>query len=157
MVYEEDMTWLHVDTNIILMMLLKIPLTSLLCTLVREIIISILNQGQFSNTLFDNCMQRSPAHGLHGKPNLTSDIKGKFLSQRRSFVFLLPLINIDIKHLNPFHPYISMHILHTVLYTFLQFWKGELLQQSRASLVSDQVLYSHDQNVLFRGDIMRRN
>lgn len=58
------MTWLHVDTNIILMMLLKIPLTSLLCTLVREIIISILNQGQFSNTLFDNCMQRSPAHGL---------------------------------------------------------------------------------------------
>ena len=64
MVYEEDMTWLHVDTNIILMMLLKIPLTSLLCTLVREIIISILNQGQFSNTLFDNRMQRSPAHGL---------------------------------------------------------------------------------------------
>ena len=64
MVYAEDMTWLHVDTNIILMMLLKIPLTSLLCTLVREIIISILNQGQFSNTLFNNCMQRSPAHGL---------------------------------------------------------------------------------------------
>ena len=64
MVYEEDMTWLHVDTNIILMMLFKIPLTSLLCTLVREIIISILNQGQFSNTLFNNCMQRSPAHGL---------------------------------------------------------------------------------------------
>lgn len=65
MVYAEDMTWLHVDTNIILMMLLKIPLTSLLCSLVREIIISILlNQGQFSNTLFNNCMQRSPAHGL---------------------------------------------------------------------------------------------
>ena len=64
MVYEEDTTWLHLDTNIILMMLLKIPLTSLLCTLVSEIIISILNQGQFSNTLFDNCMQRSPAHGL---------------------------------------------------------------------------------------------
>ena len=65
MVYEEDTTWLHVDTNIILMMLLKIPLTSLLCSLVREIIISLLlNQGQFSNTLFDNCIQRSPAHGL---------------------------------------------------------------------------------------------
>ena len=64
MVYAEDMTWLHVDTNIILMMLLKIPLTSLLCTLVSEIIISILNQGQFSNTLFNNCMQRSPVHGL---------------------------------------------------------------------------------------------
>lgn len=65
MVYEEDMTWLHVDTNIILMMLLKIPLTSLLCSLAREIIISILlNQGQFSNTLFNNCMQRSPAYGL---------------------------------------------------------------------------------------------
>ena len=67
MVYEEDATWLHVDTNIILMMLLKIPLTSLLCTLVSEIIISILNQGQFSNTLFDNCMQRSPAHGLNSR------------------------------------------------------------------------------------------
>ena len=65
MVYAEDMTWLHVDTNIILMMLFKIPLTSLLCSLAREIIISILlNQGQFSNTLFNNCMQRSPAHGL---------------------------------------------------------------------------------------------
>ena len=39
----------------------------------------------------------------------------------------------------------------------LKRWQGEFVQQSRASLVGDHVLYSLDLNVLFRGDIVRRN
>ena len=31
------------------------------------------------------------------------------------------------------------------------------MKQSRASLVGDHLLYSHDLNVLFMGDIVRRN
>ena len=40
---------------------------------------------------------------------------------------------------------------------FVGFWQGEFVQQLRASLVGDQLLYSHDLNVWFRGDIVRRN
>ena len=40
---------------------------------------------------------------------------------------------------------------------FLGFWQGEFVQQLRASLVGDHLLYSHDLNVWFRGDIVRRN
>ena len=66
---------------------------------------------------------------------------------------------------NPLHPNISMHILHTVLYTFQRGWQGEIVQQSRAALVGDHLLYSHnfhflyscDLNVWFKDDIVRRN
>ena len=40
---------------------------------------------------------------------------------------------------------------------FLGFWQGEFVQQSKASLVGDHLLYSHDLNVWFRGDVVRRN
>ena len=36
-------------------------------------------------------------------------------------------------------------------------WQGEVLYQSRASLVGDHFLYSHNLNVWFRGDIVGRN
>ena len=40
---------------------------------------------------------------------------------------------------------------------FLGFWQGEFVQQSRASLVGDHLLYSHDLSVWFRRDVLRRN
>ena len=40
---------------------------------------------------------------------------------------------------------------------FLRCWQGEFVWQSRASLVGDHFLYSHDLNVCFRGDIVRRS
>ena len=40
---------------------------------------------------------------------------------------------------------------------FQGFWQGEFVQQSKASLVGDHLLYSHDLNVWFRGDVVRRN
>ena len=43
-------------------------------------------------------------------------------------------------HLNPLHPNISMHILHTVLNTILEVLTEEFFQQSRGSLVSDHFL-----------------
>ena len=58
--------------------------------------------------------------------------------------------------LNPLHPNISMHILHTVLH-FPRCWQGEFVHQSKASLVGDHFLYSCGLNVWFRGDIVRRN
>ena len=40
---------------------------------------------------------------------------------------------------------------------FVGFWQGEFVQQSKASFVGDHLLYSHDLNVWFRGDVVRRN
>ena len=59
---------------------------------------------------------------------------------------------------NPLHPNISMHILHTVCSTFPKvLTRRNCWTIGRASLVGDQFLYSHDLNVWFRGDIVRRN
>ena len=59
---------------------------------------------------------------------------------------------------NPSHPNISMHILHTVLHRFpMVLTQGEFVEQSRASLVGDYFLYSHDLNVWFWADMVRRN
>ena len=60
-------------------------------------------------------------------------------------------------HFIPWHPHISMHILHTFLCTLLWYWQGEFVKQSRASLVGDHFLYSRDLNVWFRADKVRRN
>ena len=40
---------------------------------------------------------------------------------------------------------------------FPGFWQGEFVQQSRASLVGDHILYSRDLSVWFKGDVVRRN
>ena len=40
---------------------------------------------------------------------------------------------------------------------FLRCWQGEFVYQSKASFIGDHFLYSHDLNVWFRGDIVRRN
>ena len=40
---------------------------------------------------------------------------------------------------------------------FLRLWQGEFVQQSRASLVGDHFLYSHDLDVWFRADVVWRN
>ena len=69
----------------------------------------------------------------------------------------LVMLSIIIVTLDPLHPNISMHILYTDLYTFLWNWQEEFISQSRASLVGDHFLYSHDLYVWFRGDIVRRN
>ena len=63
----------------------------------------------------------------------------------------------DMVHFIPWHPHISMHILHTFLRTLLWYWQREFVKQSRASLVGDHFLYSRDLNVWFRGDNVRRN
>ena len=39
---------------------------------------------------------------------------------------------------------------------FVRCWQGEFIQQSRASVVGDHLLYSHDLDVWFRGDVVRR-
>ena len=58
---------------------------------------------------------------------------------------------------NPLLPNISMHILHTVLYLFPSVhWLGEFVSQSRASLVDDHFLHSHDLNLWLQGDIVGR-
>ena len=49
-----------------------------------------------------------------------------------------------------------MHILHTVLYTFPKVLTRRICLTNK-SLVGDHFLYSHDLNVWFRDDIVRRN
>ena len=53
------------------------------------------------------------------------------------------------KFLNPLHPKISMHILHTVLYTFPLGTDEENLLENQELLygVSDHFLHSHGLNV----------
>ena len=58
--------------------------------------------------------------------------------------------------INPLHPNISMHILHTVLYTFLKVLTRRICLTIKASQVGDHFLYSHGLNVCFRGDSDRR-
>ena len=40
---------------------------------------------------------------------------------------------------------------------FLRCWQGEFVYQSKVSFDGDHFLYSHDLNMWFRGDIVRRN
>ena len=49
--------------------------------------------------------------------------------------------------------------IFTILFSinFLICWRGEFVQQARASFVGDHFLYSCDCNVWLRGDIVRRN
>ena len=70
-------------------------------------------------------------------------------------------LKITIDNVNPLHPNISMHILHTVLYTFpcrnVVTYRVNLFNNQEVFLVGDHFLYSHDLNTWFRGDIVRRN
>ena len=51
------------------------------------------------------------------------------------------------ENVNPLHPNISIHILHTTLYTSPKVLTGEFVYQSKASFVGDHFLYSHNLNV----------
>ena len=67
-------------------------------------------------------------------------------------------IQDDPHFINTLHPNISVCIF-SVLFSlhFQSCQQGKFVWQSRASLVGDLFLYSHDLNVWFRGDIVRRN
>ena len=58
---------------------------------------------------------------------------------------------------NPLYLNISMHILHTVLNTFLKVLKRRICLTVKSSLVVDHFPYSHDLNVWIQGDIVERN
>ena len=58
-------------------------------------------------------------------------------------------------HLNPLRPNISMHILHTVRFTFPKVLMRRICLVE--SIFGDHVLHSHDRDVRFRADIVRRN
>ena len=49
---------------------------------------------------------------------------------------------------NPLHPNISLHILHTVLYTFLKVLTRRFCSTTKNSLVCDHFLYSHEKRQL---------
>ena len=55
-------------------------------------------------------------------------------------------VRSHIRAVNPLHPNISVHILHTVLYTFLE-----------ALYVGDYFLDFRELSCFLQGDIVRRN
>ena len=73
--------------------------------------------------------------------------------------------------ISPYFLFSTRHFIVLTLYTLtsvrifsimfslhlLRCWRGEFVYQSRASLVSDNFLYSRDLNVQLRGDFVRRN
>ena len=58
---------------------------------------------------------------------------------------------------NPLQPNISMHILHTVLYTSPKMLTRRICLRIKSFLFGDHSLYTCNLNVWFRGDIVRRN
>ena len=66
------------------------------------------------------------------------------------------LVTYSCYILTPLHPNISVHILHTVLYTSLKVLTMGICVRIKSFLFSDHFLYSCDLNVWFRGDIIRR-
>ena len=50
-------------------------------------------------------------------------------------------------HINPLHPNISMHILHTVLDTFPKELMRRICLTTKSILAGDHCPYSHDLNV----------
>ena len=56
----------------------------------------------------------------------------------------------------PLNLHISMLILLSVLFHFLWCWQG-ICSTVKTFSVGDHSLYSHDPNVWFRGDIVKRN
>ena len=74
----------------------------------------------------------------------------------RIFAYLLMVWLVDF-FFKSFTPKISMHILHTDLYTYPKVLMRRICWKSRASFVGDHFLYSHKFNVRFRVDIVRRN
>ena len=71
----------------------------------------------------------------------------------RTVCFLVLLWN---SRLSPLCPNISMHILHTVLYTFPKELTRRICLIIK-NLVGDHFLYSPVLDVLFNSDIVRRN
>ena len=73
------------------------------------------------------------------------------------------LLRVSVEYLNflllvnPLHPTISMHILHTVLYTSPKELTRRIFLTIKRFLVGDHFLYSHDLHVWFRGDVIGRN
>ena len=53
---------------------------------------------------------------------------------------------------NPLQPNISMHILHTVLFTSLKVLTRRICLTIKSFFFGDHSLYSHNLNVWFRGD-----
>ena len=53
---------------------------------------------------------------------------------------------------NPLQPNISMHILHTVLYTSPKVLTRRICLRIKSFFFGDHSLYSHNLNVWFRGD-----
>ena len=59
--------------------------------------------------------------------------------------------------MNPKHPNISMDILHTVPYTVPKVLTRRICLTIKSFFFNDHFLYSHDLNVWFRGDTVKRN
>ena len=59
----------------------------------------------------------------------------------------LPLLGISVLIMDPLHPIISMHILHTALYTCLKVLNRRICLTVKSSLVVDHFLYSYNLNV----------
>ena len=67
------------------------------------------------------------------------------------------LVTIRGQMVDPLKPNISMHILHTVLYTFSYVLPRRICLTIKASLVGDHFFYSPDLSVRFKGDLTERN
>ena len=71
------------------------------------------------------------------------------LLKYHTFFFVPPFTSL--------HPYIGIHILHTVLCTFTKALTRRICLTIKHFLPEDHFFYSHDINMWFNSDIVRRN
>ena len=69
-------------------------------------------------------------------------------------LFFTPKPSADV---NPLHPLVSIHILHTVLGTYFIMPIRRICLTIKSFLVGDHFFYSCNLCVWFKGDIVRRN
>ena len=85
---------------------------------------------------------------LYNKQDSIKDTSFSFL-----YYFMTVYITICKYYLSTLHILMSVWIFSI---HFLRYWQG-ICSTFKASLVGDHFLYSHDLNMWFRGDIVRRN
>ena len=74
-----------------------------------------------------------------------------------SYNIVINLLVSDLYYFDPLHPNISIHIFHTALFTFVMVLARRIYLITKATVVGDHFLHSHNLDVCFSSNTVRRN
>ena len=73
-----------------------------------------------------------------------------------SYNIVIDLLVSDLYYFDPLHPNISIHIFHTALSTFVMVLARRIYLITKATVVGDHFLHSHNLDVCFSSHTVRR-